>query len=145
RRSKNTGPDGIFMRIQAGCRGRGGAASEGTPSPSTGNLRERGSITRRTSEISLIFPPMSMWAPGPRGMLVAMWPTVVVGDVPGCLDELRDLLDACGYTRGDRLVLAGDLTVKGPDSAGVVALARAEGALAVLGNHDDHVLAARAR
>ncbi len=69
--------------------------------------------------------------------------TIVVGDVHGCLDELRDLLSACGHTGSDRLVLAGDLVVKGPDSRGVVQLARENRALAVLGNHDAHALRAR--
>ncbi len=73
-----------------------------------------------------------------------MEPTIVVGDVHGCLDELRHLLATCGFQRGDRLVLAGDLVAKGPDSQGVVQLAREEGAVAVVGNHDDHVLRARA-
>ena len=73
-----------------------------------------------------------------------MQPTIVVGDVHGCLDELRRLLAACGFHRGDRLVLAGDLVAKGPDSQGVVQLAREEGAAAVAGNHDDHVLRVRA-
>jgi hypothetical protein len=69
--------------------------------------------------------------------------TIVVGDVHGCLDELEALLGACAITRGDRLVLAGDLVAKGPDSQGVVQLARETGATAVLGNHDAHVLRAR--
>jgi hypothetical protein len=73
-----------------------------------------------------------------------MKPTIVVGDVHGCLDELRRLLAASGYRPGDRLVLAGDLVAKGPDSQGVVQLMREEKAEAVLGNHDDHVLRARA-
>lgn len=73
-----------------------------------------------------------------------MEPTIIVGDVHGCLDELRRLLATCGFQRGDRLVLAGDLVAKGPDSQGVVQLAREEGAVAVVGNHDDHVLRARA-
>jgi hypothetical protein len=69
--------------------------------------------------------------------------TIVVGDVHGCRAELEALLVRCQYTpgaTGDRLVLAGDLVAKGPDSPGVVALARTLGALAVLGNHDAHVL-----
>jgi diadenosine tetraphosphatase ApaH/serine/threonine PP2A family protein phosphatase len=37
-------------------------------------------------------------------------------------------------------VLVGDLVAKGPDSAGVVQRARELGALAVLGNHDAHLL-----
>src|SRR5262245_38667641 len=73
-----------------------------------------------------------------------MRPTIVVGDVHGCLDELRRLLAAAGYRAGERLVLGGDLVAKGPDSPGVVQLVREEGAAAVLGNHDDHVLRARA-
>jgi hypothetical protein len=62
--------------------------------------------------------------------------TIVVGDVHGCLDEVRHLMLACGHTRGDRLVFVGDLVAKGPDSQGVVQLAREEGARAVMGNHD---------
>ena len=45
----------------------------------------------------------------------------------------------------DDVVFVGDLVAKGPDSAGVVAWARERGAAAVLGNHDEHVLRARAR
>lgn len=42
---------------------------------------------------------------------------------------------------GDRqVVLVGDLVAKGPDSAGVIALARASKALGVLGNHDARAL-----
>jgi hypothetical protein len=69
--------------------------------------------------------------------------TIVVGDVHGCREELEDLVRKCGWQRGERLVLAGDLVAKGPDSAGVVACAREWGALAVLGNHDAHVLRVR--
>lgn len=69
--------------------------------------------------------------------------TIVVGDVHGCLDELEDLLRACGHAPGDRVVLGGDLVAKGPDSQGVVQLAREIGVLAVLGNHDAHALRAR--
>lgn len=71
--------------------------------------------------------------------------TIVVGDVHGCVDELRDVLRACGHRRGDRVVLVGDLTAKGPDSHGVLQLAREENALAVLGNHDVHALRARSK
>ena len=63
--------------------------------------------------------------------------TIIVGDVHGCVDELQALLLQCGVVRGDRVVLAGDLVAKGPDSRGVVQLVREIGALAVLGNHDD--------
>ena len=66
--------------------------------------------------------------------------TIIVGDVHGCVDELQALLRQCGVVRGDRVVLAGDLVAKGPDSRGVVQLAREMGALAVLGNHDDYCI-----
>jgi diadenosine tetraphosphatase ApaH/serine/threonine PP2A family protein phosphatase len=70
--------------------------------------------------------------------------TFVVGDVHGCLDELLALIKKAGVTADDQVVLVGDLVAKGPDSAGVVAWAREGGAAATLGNHDDHVLRARA-
>lgn len=67
--------------------------------------------------------------------------TLVVGDVHGCLAELEALLAKVAFdVDRDRLVLVGDLVAKGPSSKGVVALARAKGALAVRGNHDEHVL-----
>ena len=66
--------------------------------------------------------------------------TVLIGDVHGCLDELTSLLQKCGVVRGDRLVFVGDLVAKGPDSQGVVALAREYGAACVRGNHDEAVL-----
>jgi hypothetical protein len=66
--------------------------------------------------------------------------TIIIGDVHGCLDELRGLLRECGVVPGDRVVLAGDLVAKGPDSRGVVQLVRETGALAVLGNHDAYSL-----
>lgn len=66
--------------------------------------------------------------------------TFVVGDVHGCREELEALLKAARFSRDDRLVFTGDLVAKGPDSQGVVQLAREHHALAVLGNHDAHVL-----
>jgi len=53
------------------------------------------------------------------------------------------LLGKCGYGSGDRVVLAGDLVAKGPDSQAVVQFARENGILAVLGNHDAFALAHR--
>ena len=69
--------------------------------------------------------------------------TIIIGDVHGCLDELRQLLTVCGWRPGERCVLAGDLVAKGPNSAGVLQLAHEIGAGGVLGNHDDHVLRVR--
>ncbi|KUI73446.1 Serine/threonine-protein phosphatase 1 [Cytospora mali] len=70
---------------------------------------------------------------------------VIVGDVHGQKAALEKLLDKIRFDKAaDHLVLTGDLTNKGPDSAGVVGLAMELGAHAVRGNHDDRVLLARA-
>jgi hypothetical protein len=69
--------------------------------------------------------------------------TIIVGDVHGCVDELQLLLRRCGHARGDRVVLAGDLVAKGPDSQGVVQFARENGLGAVMGNHDAFAIAHR--
>ncbi|OQR82306.1 hypothetical protein ACHHYP_16240 [Achlya hypogyna] len=68
---------------------------------------------------------------------------VVVGDIHGCLDELRLLLAACAFVPGtDVLLSVGDLVNKGPQSAEVVSFIRSSGAWCVRGNHDDAALAA---
>ena len=70
--------------------------------------------------------------------------TIVVGDVHGCLDEFRMLVERVGYRQGiDRLIVAGDLVDRGPDSAGVVRYAMEIGAEAVQGNHDAKLLRRR--
>lgn len=66
--------------------------------------------------------------------------TIFIGDVHGCVHELEDLLDSCAYADSDQVVLAGDLVAKGPDSLGVLRLARRLGAQGVRGNHDNAVL-----
>jgi hypothetical protein len=68
---------------------------------------------------------------------------IFIGDVHGCLDELRALLVKVGHQVGDVVVLVGDLVAKGPDSSGVVAFARESGLRAVRGNHDEAVLRIR--
>jgi hypothetical protein len=67
-----------------------------------------------------------------------------VGDVQGCAAELRDLLQAAGFDRDrHQLALCGDLINRGPDSVGVLELARGLDALAVLGNHEVSLLEGR--
>ncbi|MCB9591368.1 MAG: metallophosphoesterase [Sandaracinaceae bacterium] len=71
--------------------------------------------------------------------------TVIVGDIHGCLEELRALLGDLRFESGrDRLVSVGDLVGKGPDGAGVVRFMREGGHEAVLGNHDEKLLRWRA-
>jgi predicted phosphodiesterase len=60
-----------------------------------------------------------------------------VGDVHGCADELRELLEQAD---AERVVLVGDLFTKGPDPVGVWELVRQHRCEAVLGNHDDWLL-----
>jgi hypothetical protein len=66
---------------------------------------------------------------------------IIVGDVHGCLDELKLLLVKCEYQKNiDKLVFVGDLVNKGPYSAEVVKFVRDIGASCVRGNHDDAAL-----
>jgi hypothetical protein len=69
--------------------------------------------------------------------------TIIVGDVHGCRAELDALLDRLAFTTGDRLVFVGDLVSRGPDSLGVLAVARRTGAHLVLGNHEAKLVAWR--
>ena len=65
----------------------------------------------------------------------------IVGDVQGCRQELVDLLDAARFDPARQtLAFVGDLINRGPDSAGVLALARQHQALIVVGNHEDALL-----
>ncbi|KAJ5182801.1 hypothetical protein N7492_000417 [Penicillium capsulatum] len=70
---------------------------------------------------------------------------IVVGDVHGCKEELVALLDKVSFSivHGDHLIFAGDIINKGPDSGGVVDLAREYSASCVRGNHEDRILLAR--
>lgn len=62
---------------------------------------------------------------------------IIVGDVHGCLEQLRALVDKVGYMKGkDCLIIIGDYVNKGPDSLGVVRACQDWGAIGVLGNHD---------
>lgn len=65
---------------------------------------------------------------------------LIVGDVHGCFDELRRLIDRAKVAEGDEVTLVGDLVNKGPESVGVVRFCRENGIAAVLGNHDDYLL-----
>jgi len=77
-------------------------------------------------------------------------PFDIIGDIHGCYDELRELLECLGYEvgadstvtppEGRRVIFLGDLVDRGPDSPSVLRLVMrmvAEGkALCVPGNHD---------
>ncbi|PTX94327.1 metallophosphoesterase [Opitutus sp. ER46] len=65
---------------------------------------------------------------------------IAIGDIHGCHLEFADLLSRLALSRGDRLVLLGDLINRGPDSRKVIDLAREAGALALMGNHELRLL-----
>ena len=67
--------------------------------------------------------------------------TILVGDVHGCVAELKRLLDKVEFEVGrDRLLLTGDAFSRGPDPLAVWKVISSAGAEMVLGNHDARLL-----
>ncbi len=65
----------------------------------------------------------------------------VVGDVHGCIDELRTLWNRLEPTDDDIVVFVGDLVRKGPDSAAVVEFVQSrENAVSVRGNNEAKII-----
>eukprot|EP00434_Breviolum_minutum_P012523 symbB.v1.2.011033.t2/scaffold733.1/size168030/4 len=71
---------------------------------------------------------------------------VIVGDVHGCSNELKQLLQAANFRKNqDELIFVGDLIGKGPSPHEVVQIARDSSARAVKGNHEYNLLRWRQR
>jgi bis(5'-nucleosyl)-tetraphosphatase (symmetrical) len=69
--------------------------------------------------------------------------TYVIGDIQGCYDELRKLVEKLEFDpRVDKLILTGDLVNRGPKSLETLRYIKSLGSSAqtVLGNHDLYLL-----
>lgn len=69
---------------------------------------------------------------------------IIIGDVHGCLDELKELITKLSINSSDTLYFIGDLIDRGPDSSGVVkyvhSLATQYNLILILGNHEEKFL-----
>ena len=69
---------------------------------------------------------------------------IIVGDIHGCIDELKALINQLELNPNDRLFFIGDLINKGPDSVGVVqylyALSKTYSISLIIGNHEEKFL-----
>ncbi len=70
----------------------------------------------------------------------------IVGDIHGCSRELRELLSLFKFkSNEDELYSVGDITGRGPDTAGALKLLHKFNARVVRGNHDHALLLAAAK
>jgi diadenosine tetraphosphatase ApaH/serine/threonine PP2A family protein phosphatase len=71
--------------------------------------------------------------------------TIFIGDIHGCIDELRELYERVSPVAGDQVISVGDIVAKGPASGECVDFLIASGCLAVIGNQDRKWLRRRLR
>lgn len=71
---------------------------------------------------------------------------IAIGDIHGCLDKLKIILEAIDPQKDDTFVFLGDLVNRGPDSKGVIdevmSLSEKSTVHCVMGNHEEMILAA---
>lgn len=65
----------------------------------------------------------------------------IIGDIHGCLEELKELYEKLLSQGVEEFYHLGDLVDRGPDSIGVVRFCRAKGIKGVMGNHESSLLA----
>ncbi len=65
---------------------------------------------------------------------------IFIGDIHGCFDELRELLDRVRPAGNDLVISVGDIVTKGPEVARCLDLWRDRGYLAVQGNNEIKLL-----
>ncbi|KAF2721668.1 Metallo-dependent phosphatase [Polychaeton citri CBS 116435] len=81
--------------------------------------------------------------PGGEADAVGEKRLIFVGDIHGCLTELKALEEKVGFREGvDTLIAVGDVLSKGPDSVGVLDELIRINAITVRGNHEDRILEA---
>ena len=66
----------------------------------------------------------------------------IIGDVQGCFSELLKLLDLINFdSKNDKLIFAGDIVNRGPDSLKTIRYIKSlPNAEVILGNHDIHLI-----
>ena len=69
---------------------------------------------------------------------------ILIGDVHGCIDELKILISECKLNKGDYIFFLGDLINKGPNSIGVLNyvlfLSEYYNVKLIIGNHEEKLL-----
>ncbi|MBL4575241.1 MAG: metallophosphoesterase [Opitutaceae bacterium] len=65
---------------------------------------------------------------------------IAIGDVHGCVDELAALIEKLEIKPEDQIIYLGDLVNRGPDSHGVISIARKTATVAIMGNHEQRLL-----
>lgn len=70
---------------------------------------------------------------------------IAIGDIHGCLSQLKALLNICDPKQDDQLIFLGDYISRGPDSRGVIDFlvhlsCNLPGAIFLKGNHEEMLL-----
>ncbi|MDH5657686.1 MAG: metallophosphoesterase [Spirochaetia bacterium] len=66
--------------------------------------------------------------------------TIFIGDVHGCIDELKEMIHTLRPVESDRVILLGDLINRGPDPAAVVQFVYESKFECLMGNHEHEYL-----